>query len=88
MTMPVVHHSSSLGICASLAPQSLTFPNGAVSTMPSVLANGVPDSDIISSSANDMCRVCANSRRFLADNHRYAIVISLLFLPKNHSKPY
>ncbi|KAJ1524366.1 hypothetical protein ONE63_010867 [Megalurothrips usitatus] len=71
LDMPMVHQSSvgALGMCTSLTPQSLTFPNGTINNMPSILANGVPD-DVISSSASDMCRVCADSRKFLADNHR------------------
>lgn len=71
MLMPIVQPSSSIGMCSSLTPQSLTFPYGALGSMPPpVLTNGVPDGDVISSTAGDMCRVCADSRRFLADNHR------------------
>lgn len=70
IVMPIVQQSSSIGVCSSLTPQSLTFPYGALSSMPPpVLTNGVSDGDVISSSAGDMCRVCADSRRFLADNN-------------------
>ncbi|KAE8744447.1 hypothetical protein FOCC_FOCC008922 [Frankliniella occidentalis] len=69
MLVPVAS-TNSVGSFNSHAPQSLTFPYGAVNAMPSILANGVTDGDVISSSGGDMCRVCADSRKFLADNHR------------------
>lgn len=70
IVMPIVHQSNSIGVCGSLTPQALTFPYGALGSMPPpVLTNGAPD-DVISSTAGDMCRVCADSKRFLADNHR------------------
>lgn len=65
--IPAVQQSNLLMTCSSQAPQSLTFPNGAGNVAPTVLLNG-DVGDVISSSVGDMCRVCADSRRFLADN--------------------
>lgn len=67
LTIPAVQPTNLLMTCSSQAPQSLTFPNGAGNVAPSVLING-DVGDVISSSVGDMCRVCADSRRFLADN--------------------